>query len=228
MQFSRTVVFATLSALVSSSAIPAKRGSTDQELYSSLMSSISAEFADPEVASYLMSSALGYISSDLPSGQKTIQQSDLQSVVSKYGPSAASQMLADIFSTVDAQISMANLAADELSSLKSALSYASKSGFGPMSSILVNALNSEATVYQLDGDIGSPTGVTEDSNSSDSASADSSGSSGSSSPSSSESGSSNSKEESSDSHSSGSSVAKMTSVIIPAGAAAVGAIAMLF
>ncbi|KAJ1783623.1 hypothetical protein LPJ59_006538, partial [Coemansia sp. RSA 2399] len=158
MQLSRTVILATLSALVSSSAIPVKRDSSDNAAaLSEMMSSLSAEFADPEAASYLMSSALGYISSDLPSDQKTIQQSNLVSVVSKYAPEVASAMIADILSSAKAALSMVSLPANELSSISSAFSAISKSGIAPISSIIVNALNIEAPVYQLDGPIGAPT-----------------------------------------------------------------------
>ncbi|KAJ2401791.1 hypothetical protein GGI23_001157 [Coemansia sp. RSA 2559] len=228
MQLSRTFILATLSTLVSSSAIPIKRDSSDNAAaISEMMSSLSAEFADPEAASYLMSSALGYISSDLPSDQKTIHQSDLKSIVSKYAPEVASAMIADIFSSAKAAISMLSLPADELASVSSAFSLASKSGIAPISSVIVNALNNEATVYQLDDGIGAATGPTEDGISSATASSSphSNGSSNAEESNSSEKGESNSSEKAESSHThSGASFTKVASV----GAAAVGIVAMLF
>ncbi|KAJ1665795.1 hypothetical protein IW140_006508 [Coemansia sp. RSA 1813] len=241
MQLSRAIIIAALSTLVSANAIPIKRDdSSNGALLSSMMASLSAEFDDPEAASILLSSALSYISSELPSGQKTIQQSDLESIVSKYAPKVAPSMINDLLSSAKDAFTLVSLPASAMSELNSAFSYISKNGVGPISSIIVNALNKEAPEYKLDGDIGTATGTTEDDGSdmsgmasmdngnsavsaaTDIASNDASSKSGSAT---SKSSNSSKSEESSDStDTSGASVTKMASLMIPA----VGIMAMLF
>ncbi|KAJ1665794.1 hypothetical protein EV178_002929 [Coemansia sp. RSA 1646] len=193
---------------------------------------MSTAYADPEIASDLLSSALIYISAELPSGQNTIKQSDIESIISKYAPEIAPSLVADLISTAKDMFSLVSLPPSALSSLNSAFSYIEKNSASSISAILASALNKEAPEYKLDGDIGTATGGTEDDESSthtvgsmDNGASDSDESHTATSKPDNPS---NDEESSGSTETSGASVTKMASVMVSAGAAAVGAIAMLF
>ncbi|KAJ1781644.1 hypothetical protein LPJ59_007002 [Coemansia sp. RSA 2399] len=184
-------------------AVPIKRDNPDMEAaVSELLSSLSTAYDDPAAASRLLSSALGYISSDLPSNQKPINQDDLESIVSKYAPKIAPTMVDGLLSSAMGVFSGHNIPNDVMSELSSAIKYLSKKAGGQISDIMVSAMDKEAPVYRLDGDIGTPTGATDDDNS----------------------GASKSGETTSSTQTNGASITKMASV----GAAAVGIVAILF
>ncbi|KAJ2556927.1 hypothetical protein EV175_001671 [Coemansia sp. RSA 1933] len=144
-------------------ALPIKRDDAESmSAISAMLSSVSVLYADPASASYLMSGALGYISKELPMDQKPINQANLESIVSKYGPEVAPSMVNDLLSSAMGYFSGYNLPSDAKSQLKSAFSYISKNAGGSMSDIIVSALNKEAPEYRLDGDIGTPTAATND------------------------------------------------------------------
>ncbi|KAJ2401790.1 hypothetical protein GGI23_001156 [Coemansia sp. RSA 2559] len=210
MQLTRAILFATLSTLASSIVVPIKRdNNADMEAaLSEMLSSISTAYDDPAAASSLLSSALGYISSDLPNNQKPIKQDDLESIVSKYAPEVAPSMVDGLLSSAMGYFSRYNLPNDVKSQLSSAIQYISNKAGNSISDIMVSAMNKEAPVYRLDGDIGTPTAATNDDGSSASKSSNS-----------------DKEEETIDStQTSGASIAKMASVC----AAAVGAVAILF
>ncbi|KAJ1665793.1 hypothetical protein EV178_002928 [Coemansia sp. RSA 1646] len=198
MKLNIAIAFVALSALVSSSAIPIKRDSTEDQAVSTMLSSLSSIYNEPFYASQLLSSALGYISSELPKDQKPIKQADLKSIVSKYGPEVAPSVVDGLISSALGVFSGHNLPSNVMSQLNSAAQVIKDKGGKPMSQIIVSALNKEAPEYRLEGDIGQPTAITNDEENDDS------------------------------SKTSDASVFKMASAMIPVGAAAAGAITMLF
>ncbi|KAJ2401792.1 hypothetical protein GGI23_001158 [Coemansia sp. RSA 2559] len=211
MHFNTAVVLAALSVHVSSSTVSVNSVDAGaQAALSSVLESLSSQYNNPSGASDLLSSALGYISSELPSGQKTIKQAELKSIISKYAPEAAPSIVDYIFSSAKHDFATASLGSSYLSDVYSSLQYMSKNGASSLSELIVSALNKEAPSYRLDGAVGSATGSTEDDNS---ASATHTGES-------------NSSWFSTGSiTTSGVSATKVASVVVPA---AVGAIAMLF
>ncbi|KAJ2655654.1 hypothetical protein IWW48_005430 [Coemansia sp. RSA 1200] len=235
MQLTRAIALAALSAVVSSSVIPIKRDSdADKAALSSMLSSVSEELANPTYASYLLSSALGYISSELPSDQKPIKQADLESIVSKYAPEVAPSMVSDVLASVKDMFSYVSVPASALSALSSAMEYVEKNAAKPMSSLFVSAMNNAADNYRLDGDIGTATAITEDSPSgtSDTSKAKTTDTNDSNDK---PDGTSDNSDDSTngastdpESDTSSASMTKMTSVLVPASAAAIGVIAMLF
>ncbi|KAJ1885539.1 hypothetical protein LPJ81_006885 [Coemansia sp. IMI 209127] len=211
MQFNSGVVLAALSALVSSSAVSVNSDDAGaQAALSSVLESLSSQYNNPSGASALVSSALGYISAELPSGHKTIKQADLESIISNYAPGAAPSIVDHIFSSVEHEFATASLGSSYLSDVYSSLQYMSKHGASSMSELIVSALNKEAPSYHLDGDVGSATGSTEDDNTA--SNTDTSNLTG-------------SWFSSGSTDTSGASVAKVASVMV---LATVGAIAILF
>ncbi|KAI9501166.1 hypothetical protein GGI25_000605 [Coemansia spiralis] len=227
MLFDRALAVASLTALAFSSVISIKpRDANNDAIVSSMLNSMSSQYNDPAYASALMSNALGYISSDLPDSQKPIKQQDLQSVVDSLAPKVAPSIVSDAFSSAKSIFDGMNLPEQYSAQISSVFSYLAKgTAAKSMSSIIVDVLHKEAGEYQLEGNIGEPTAITNGGVSASAHATTNASIDHNSSPQSA-SNPGSSSHDSSD-HSAG-STAKLVSFAVPVSAAAIGMLSMLF